>query len=66
MTRDAYTEAMKLAGAGATVVLNRPDMLKIWHTPVGQLPDDARQALCSDSEAERTLFNVEYAAFAPA
>lgn len=57
----AYDVAMRRAGEGPVTVLNLPEKLVIWSTPLAKLPRGASAVVCNPDSQIRERFAVEFA-----
>lgn len=57
----SYDHAVSLAGTGPTTVINHPDTLMVWCTPLERISPDLRTEPLDPDRAQRARFVVNYA-----
>lgn len=61
MAGSAYDQAVELSGRGPTVVINLPDTLMVWCTPLDRVSPVLRHEPFDPDRMQRARFWVAYA-----
>lgn len=57
----SYTQAVELSKRGPTVIINHPDELTVWCTPLDRIDPRLRHEPFDPDTAQRARFIVTYA-----